>query len=79
MAEQINKLIVEWAKRMRLHAGLPKQFWVDVVSTTIYLIYKGPLVTLNGRLPEEVWTKKVVSLSHLRMFSCISYVHVDVD
>lgn len=33
---------------------------------------------LNEDLPQEVWSGKKVSLSHLKVFRCLSYVHVDV-
>ena len=34
----MNKTLNEHARSMRLHAGLPKTFWADVVSTAAYLI-----------------------------------------
>lgn len=52
---------------------------MNAISTTAYLINKGPLVPLNGGLPEEAWTGKEVNLSHLKFFCCIFYVHLDVD
>ena len=64
---------------MRLHAGLPKTFWADVVSTAAYLINRGPSVPMEFRLPEEVWSGKEVKFSHLKVFGCVSYVHVDSD
>lgn len=75
--EHMNRTIVECARSMRLNAGLPKQFWVEVVNTVAYLINKGPLVSIGCRLPKEAWTEKEVKLSHLRIFGCISYVHIN--
>jgi transposase InsO family protein len=54
VAKRMNKTLNERARSMRLHAGLPKTFWVDVVRTDTYLINKGSLVLLGHRLPEEV-------------------------
>ena len=54
VAERINRTLNELARRMRLHAGLPKTFWADVVSTAAYLINRGPSVPMEFRLPEEV-------------------------
>ena len=34
---------------------------------------------MEFRLPEEVWSGKEVKFSHLKVFSCVSYVHVDSD
>ncbi|RVW13214.1 Retrovirus-related Pol polyprotein from transposon TNT 1-94 [Vitis vinifera] len=64
---------------MRLHAGLPKNFWVDAVSTAAYLINRGPSVPMEFRLPEEVWSGKEVKFSHLKVFGCVSYIHIDSD
>ena len=38
VAEHMNRTLNEHAKSMRLHAGLPKTFWADAVSTAAYLI-----------------------------------------
>ena len=64
---------------MRLHAGLPKTFWADAVSTAAYLINRGPSIPMEFRLPEEVWSGKEVAFSHLKVFGCVSYVHIDSD
>ena len=64
---------------MRIHADLPKIFWVGAVSTAAYLINRGPSVPLDCKLPEEEWTGKSASLSHLKVFDCVSYVHVNAD
>ena len=65
VAECMNRTLNERAKSMRLHAGLPKTFWVDVVSTTTDLINRGPSVPLGFKIPEEEWQKKEINLSHL--------------
>ena len=64
---------------MRLHAGLPKTFWVDAISIVAYLINREPSVPMEFKLPEEVWSDKEVKFSHLKVFCCDSYVYVDSD
>ena len=34
---------------------------------------------MEFRLPEEVWSSKVVKFSHLKVFDCISYAHINSD
>ncbi|RVW64524.1 Retrovirus-related Pol polyprotein from transposon TNT 1-94 [Vitis vinifera] len=58
VAERMNRTLNERARSMRLHAGLPKTFWADAVSTAAYLINRGPSVPMEFRLPEEVWSGK---------------------
>ena len=77
IAERMNRTLNERARSMRIHAGLPKMFWAEAVNTAAYLINRGPSIPLDGKLPEEVWSGKEVNLSHLRVFGCISYVHID--
>ena len=34
---------------------------------------------MEFRIPEEVWSGKEVKFSHLKVFGCVSYVHIDSD
>ncbi|KAE8673187.1 hypothetical protein F3Y22_tig00111807pilonHSYRG00005 [Hibiscus syriacus] len=77
VAERMNRTLNERARSMRIHVGLPKFLWAEAINTTAYLINRGPSVPLDDRIPEEVWSKKEINLSHLRVFGCISYVHID--
>ncbi|KAK0573601.1 hypothetical protein LWI29_010645 [Acer saccharum] len=61
---------------MRIQSGLPKQFWAEAVNTAAYLINRGPSKPLDLAIPEEIWTGKEVKLYHLKVFGCVSYVHV---
>ena len=79
VAERINRTFNERARSMRLHARLPKTFWADAVSTAAYLINRGPSVPMEFRFPKEVWSGKEVKFSHLKVFYCASYVHIDFD
>jgi transposase InsO family protein len=54
MAERMNRTLNEHARSMRLHVGLPKTFWIDVVSTAVYLINRGSFVPMSHRLLEKV-------------------------
>ena len=79
VAERMNRTLNESARSMRLHVGLPKTFWADAVSTAAYLINRGPSVPMEFKLPEEVWSGKGLKFSHLKVFGCVSHVHIDSD
>lgn len=65
---------------MRIHAGLIRTIRGDIVSTTTYLINKGPLVLIGFKIPKEEWQGRDVTLYHLKVYGCVSYVHVrDAD
>ena len=34
---------------------------------------------MEFKLPEEVWSSKAIKFSYLKVFFCVSYVHVDSD
>ena len=53
-----------------MHAGLPLQFWADVVDIVFYLINRGPSSSLDGGIPDEAWKGKKVNYSFLRTFCC---------
>jgi hypothetical protein len=46
------------------------------VGTTCYLVNKSPSSVLDDKTPQEVWTGKEPSLTHLKVFGCDAYVHV---
>ena len=75
----MNRTLNERAKSVRIHSGLPKTLWANAVSTTAYLIKRGPSVPLGFKIPEEVWTGKELKYSHLRTLGCTAYVHVDPE
>ncbi|KAE8695306.1 hypothetical protein F3Y22_tig00110721pilonHSYRG00071 [Hibiscus syriacus] len=77
VAERMNRTLNERARSMRIHAGLPKLLWAEAINTATYLINHGPSVPLDGGIPEEAWSKKEINFSHLRVFCCISYVHIN--
>ena len=72
-------MIMDHARCMRLHAGLPLQFWDDVVNTAFYLINRGPSSALDGGIPEEAWIGKQVKYAFLRTFGCEAFVHIEKD
>ena len=79
VSERMNRTIMERARCMRLHAGLPLQFWADAVDTAVYLINRGPSSSLDGGVPEEAWTGKKVNYSILKPFGCEAFVHIDKE
>jgi hypothetical protein len=79
VSERMNGTIMERARSMRLHVGLPLQFWVVVVDTIVYLINRGPSSSLDGIISEEEWTRKKVNYSFLKTFGCEAFVHIDKE
>jgi hypothetical protein len=65
--------------KIKVHAQwcrLGKEFWVEAVGTACYLVNRSPSSALDDKTPQEVWTGKKPSLTHLKVFGCEAYVHV---
>lgn len=76
VAERMNRTIVERVRSMLKMANLSKSFWGEAVGTAVYLINRLPSVPLNFDVPEEVWTGRNVTYSHLRVFGCKAFMHI---
>ena len=73
----MNRTIMEHARSMRLHVGLPLHMWAKAVNTAIYLINRGPSTPLGCVISEEAWTSKKVSYSFLKTFDYEVFVNID--
>lgn len=73
--ERFNKTILKRVRCM-LVARLKKVFWVEAVSTVVYLINRCPSTVLGMKTPEEVWLRHTLNHDRLRVFGCVAYAHV---
>jgi len=56
--------------------NLPNYFWAEAVAIAVYIMNRTPTMAIHGMTPEEKLTSKKPTVSHLRVFGCIAYVHV---
>lgn len=56
--------------------NVPKRFWSQEVLTAAYLINRLPSRVLNFKSPYEVLKGRKLDLSHLKLFGCVCFVHV---
>jgi hypothetical protein len=56
--------------------NLPNYFWAEAVAIIVYIMNRTPTVAVHGMTPKEKFIGKKLHVSHLRVFSCITYVHV---
>ena len=76
VAECANRTIVEMARSMIHSKGLGKQFWAEAVCNAAYTCNWCPTTVVYGMTPEEAWSGKKPSISHLCVFGCIAYARV---
>ena len=77
VAERANRTIMEAARAMLHAAGLPLSFWEYAVMAAVYLRNRSPTKALTDATPYEAWRGDKPDLSHLRVFGCRAYMHVD--
>src|SRR5579875_408018 len=76
VAERANRTIVEMARSMLHHQNLNKNLWADAVVTAVYTRNRCPTSALKSMTPEEPWSRKRPSITHMCVFGCIAYAKV---
>ena len=80
VAERMNRTLVESARTMISHAGLPNMYWAEAISTAAYVRNRMTTKAIKeNKTPYERWYGKKPNLSHLRVFGCMAYVHIPDD
>ena len=68
VAEQKNRTVVEMARSMMVASGVFKEFWVEGVATTLYLLNISPTKAVRNQTSYEAWKGKKPRVSHLKFF-----------
>jgi len=77
VAERMNCTLVESARSMLSHAGLPKSFWAEAISTAAYIRNRMPTAAIReDKTPYERWYGRKPDVSHLKVFGCMTYPHI---
>src|ERR1700712_389114 len=79
VAERANRTLAEAIIAMLVNARLPPSYWRYAVCTFVYLHNRAPTTALKDRTPFEAWYGRKPDVSHLRIFGCLAYVHVQKD
>jgi len=76
-AERANRTIMECAHTMMRAKSLPKNLWVEAVSTAVYVLNRTTHSSQkNVKTPFEMWTGRKPNLKHLKIFGSTAYAHV---
>jgi len=60
----MNRIILERVRCMRLGVGLPKSFWGEAISATIYGINRCLSSTINIKAPTKLWSLMAIMNRH---------------
>ena len=55
---------------------MPEHYWAEVVHAVVYIMNRTPTIAIHCMTPEEKFTSKKPDLSHLKVFGCLAYVHI---
>ncbi|KAK9165308.1 hypothetical protein Scep_000499 [Stephania cephalantha] len=77
VAERKNQTVVEMKRNMLKASDLSNEFWAEAVVIYIYLLNLSPTRFVMNQTPYEDWYGRRPSVSHLRVFGCISYALVN--
>jgi len=79
VAERANRSISERITAMLNESGLPKTFWGECLAALVHIWNRCPSRTTGGTTPYQLWHKRAPNVSHLRVWGCTAYVHIQKD
>ncbi|KAL2893587.1 Retrovirus-related Pol polyprotein from transposon TNT 1-94 [Bienertia sinuspersici] len=71
--ERKHRTLLEMARALRIHAGLPKYLWGECLLAATHLINLLPSVVIGWQTPYEKLMKKKPSYDYLRTVGCLCY------
>ena len=75
----MNRTILAKVRYMLNESCLPKIFWAEATNTVVYLINRSPCSAIKFQTPMHVWSGKKPSLTHLKPFGCLAYIHMNQE
>jgi len=62
-------------KTMLFASGLPRNFWVEALNTSCYIINRCIIRPILNRTAYELFKGRKPNIMHLRVFGCKCFVH----
>ena len=75
-AERQNRMIVEFARKSLITAGLPLYLWAEAINTAVYTKNRIAISKTMKVTPYEAWTGRKPELSHMKIFGAQDFAHV---
>jgi len=79
LSERCNRLVMDPARSMLKHAGMPNKLWAEAVSTAVYIKNRLPTRATPNSTPFARWNRKKPDISHLRTFGCLAFAWIHGD
>ena len=75
VAERKNRTIMNMARSMMKEKHLSNEYWGDDVTCSVYILNRIPMKSVKDRVPQQAWSGKCSSISHLRIF-VVQLIHM---
>ena len=79
VAERCNRLFSERIVALLEESGLSKKFWAECLAALVHVLNRCPTSAVVGTTPYEKWHGSKPSVSHLKVWGCVAYVHIQKD
>lgn len=76
VAERKNRHLLDVVRTLTLEPSVPSRFWVEAISTAVYLINRLPSPTLHLDSPYSRLFGVPLDYNSLHVFGCICFVHL---
>ena len=79
VAEHTNHILDEGVASLLSDSHFPARFWGEALSTFLHALNRSPSAAVSGKTPFEAFYGRKPSVSHLWVFGCWVYAHVQKD
>jgi transposase InsO family protein len=79
VAERANRVLSERITAMLQESGLAMAFWGEALAALVHVWNRCPTAALDSVTPYELWNGRKPDVSHLRVWGCTAYVHIQRD
>ena len=70
VAERCNRTLMDMVSSMISYSTLPLSLWMEALKTAIHILNRAPSKSVP-KTPYELWTGRVPSLNHLRVWGVL--------
>ena len=77
--EGCNHTLADGVTAMLAESGLPQTFWGKAVLSLVHILNRSFTSACSDATPYELWYGRKPDVSHLRIWGCTAYVHVQKD
>lgn len=67
---------MKMAHSMMTTKCLPNEYWAEAVAIVVYIMNRFPTKSMKKKVPQESWTGRKHSVSHLKIFGYVAYAHI---